>query len=107
MVLHRSYVYVSEFKKCCENDDNVLGNHMFDAPHCIPWCQYDHLLCVETLRTLIQAIFLSPYAPLRYGRFKYETVSTELWTKIKPDLTRPKISSGIDWDGLFELKMQS
>ena len=38
---------------------------------------------------------------------KYETVSTELWTKIKPDLTRPKISSGIDWDGLFELKMQS
>ena len=37
---------------------------------------------------------------------KYETVSTELWTKIKPDLTRPKISSGIDWDGLFELKMQ-
>jgi len=38
---------------------------------------------------------------------KYETVNTELWTKIKPDLTRPKISSGIDWDGLFELKMQS
>ena len=38
---------------------------------------------------------------------KYETVSTELWTKIKPDLTRPKISSGIDWDGLFELKMRS
>ena len=40
---------------------------------------------------------------------KYETVSTELWTKIKPDLTRPKISSEIviDWDGLFDLKMQS
>ena len=38
---------------------------------------------------------------------KYETASTELWTKNKPDLTRPKISSGIDWDGLFELKMQS
>ena len=38
---------------------------------------------------------------------KDETVNTELWTKIKPDLTRPKISSGIDWDGLFELKMQS
>ena len=38
---------------------------------------------------------------------KYETVSTELWTKIKPDLTRPKISSGIDWDGLFELKVKS
>ena len=36
MVLHRSYV--SEFKKYCEYDDNVLGNHMFDAPHCIPWC---------------------------------------------------------------------
>ena len=38
---------------------------------------------------------------------KYETASTELWTKNKPDLTIPKISSGIDWDGLFELKMQS
>ena len=38
---------------------------------------------------------------------KYETVSTELWTKVKPDLTRLKISSEIDWVGLFELKMQS
>ena len=37
---------------------------------------------------------------------KYETVNTELWTKIKPDLTRPKISSGIDWDGLEELKVK-
>ena len=38
---------------------------------------------------------------------KYETASTELWTKNKPDLTRPKISSGIDWDGLEELKVKS
>ena len=38
---------------------------------------------------------------------KYETVIYKIYVIIIQDLTRRKISSGIDWDGLEELKVES
>ena len=38
---------------------------------------------------------------------KYETVTYIYYINCKPDLTRRKITPGIDWDGLEELKVKS
>ena len=42
-----------------------------------------------------------------FGGYKIWNVYIYIYIIIIQDLTRRNISSGIDWDGLFELKVKS